>query len=175
MRKRRILKTGAGLLTGDQRDYLLEGASLNGPDDCRWPDGSVRPFSDEAAMKAAWFEHRAALMEHCGPGRRPWAWWRFVAPEPRRQLAGPPPLPRPNYAGSTFSQACSLADRYSFGIPSLWPRLEDYNRAVFESELGFLRRLDLLLPGEAEAIETEAQPAPADSVAVEDGEDEKDD
>ena len=49
------------------------------------PPGAV-PF-DEALARSDWKEHRAELLAECGPGRRPWAWWAFSAPEPR-QIVG---------------------------------------------------------------------------------------
>ena len=46
------------------------------------PPGAV-PF-DEDMARSDWKEYRAELMEEAGPERRPWAWWAFEAPEPRR-------------------------------------------------------------------------------------------
>ena len=34
-------------------------------------------FSDEGHMRAAWAEHRKQLIASAGPGRRPWAFYRF--------------------------------------------------------------------------------------------------
>jgi hypothetical protein len=38
-------------------------------------------FSDAEHVRAAWFQHRARLLErHGAHGRRPMAWWAFEAP-----------------------------------------------------------------------------------------------
>lgn len=109
-----------GPLSREQKEFLLAGWGLGGE------------FPDEAAMKTAWEENRAELMaewftprgdytvdpmhwkEH-GLGTRPFAWWKFDAPEPRKVLRGPGIVEPPN-------------------VP----------KALYESEASYLFRLNLL-------------------------------
>ena len=135
-------------LTDNQLDFLVCGVLLDG-DDVFDVDGEHMPFESEAQMKAVWQKHRAAIMKMISrdtgypidgfnAGTRPFAWWCFDAPEPRRQLSGPAPSP----GGLTYQ-----------GLPRLWETGEDCNAAVFETELEYLTRLDLLLPGELDLID----------------------
>ena len=43
--------------------------------------GNEMPFANEAAMQDAWERNRDALLAECPPGRRPWAYYRFDAPD----------------------------------------------------------------------------------------------
>jgi len=73
------------------------------------------------------------------PGSRPAAWWWFDSPdEPRRVVSGtePPDAPRDNAARS-------------FGR---WRKYYGPNWHRYESEPAYLRRHDLLRPGERERI-----------------------
>ncbi len=110
-------------LTPTQWSYLLDaGGMLLGV-----------PFADDEAYRAAWDAHRDELMAsytRLHPGRRPRAWWSFEAPEPRR-LAD----------GSIFQSA----GRMVRGIPR---RKVTDPPVVFETELDYLRRLDLLTESE---------------------------
>ena len=38
-------------------------------------------FADDAARRAAWSAHRDELLAVSAPGTRPWAFWRFEAPD----------------------------------------------------------------------------------------------
>jgi hypothetical protein len=40
-----------------------------------WP-----AFADDEERKAAWFTHRAKLLQHCSWGRRPAGWWDYECP-----------------------------------------------------------------------------------------------
>lgn len=64
------------------------------------------------------------------PGSRPWGWWRFEAPEPRRQIDpdAPGAIGPPIWFG--------MASAYSGGIPE------------YETSAAYLRRLNLLTPEE---------------------------
>jgi hypothetical protein len=42
-------------------------------------------FASEAARRMAWETHRESLMADCHAGRRPWAYWKFDAPEIQAQ------------------------------------------------------------------------------------------
>jgi hypothetical protein len=77
------------------------------------------------------------------PGRRPWGWWRYAAPGPRRQLAGSGrPAPEPAW-------------REHGGLPALLD-LDPDDPPVFESEPAALRRLDVFTREEARRLTAEA-------------------
>ena len=85
-------------------------------------------------MKAAWWELRDELLptwieQH--PGTRPYAWWRFEVPEPRRQVS-----PGPESIGPADWFGCPSSFR---GMPQ---------DGMFETEGEYLDRLGLLTPGE---------------------------
>ena len=124
--------------------------------------GGFGPDPDVAVLGEAWRELRDALLpawiaEH--PGRRPWAWWQFDAPEPRRRIGTMRLRP-----GSTWSTTHRVAVDYEFvaaetahtvevdrrcwfGRPAVLVTLDDFG-AVFESEVEYLRRHGLLTSGE---------------------------
>lgn len=66
-------------------------------------------------------------------GTRPWAWWEFDAPEPRRLLAGDPAL--------------ALQGELWFGIPNHYTSVQAHASLTFESQPDYLTRLNLLVPG----------------------------
>jgi hypothetical protein len=70
------------------------------------------------------------------PGSRPWAWWKYDASEPRRQIGdGPEAIGPPDW----------------FGLPRGYRGF--HNPKAFETEADYLERLDLFLPGEAELLD----------------------
>jgi hypothetical protein len=93
---------------------------------------------EPGGLKSAWDTYGAEIVAGWAtahPGTRPSCWWRWSAPEPeRRVLAEPEPQPDAPDASTTR-----------------WDRVEE--TAFVETEPAYLRRLDLLLPGEAERIE----------------------
>lgn len=110
------------------------------------------------------------------PGTRPSCWWRFASNEPRLRHGG---------IGDAASDVLAFVPSLAFGLPALWVTEQDAahygpsfaGRApdprdppLFESQAAYLRRLNLLMPGELERIpEADFQPeaipvgAPADS------------
>jgi len=94
----------------------------------------------------------AYVREH--PGRRPSAFWRFDAPEPRRKVAGGgvPAWDRPE-------KSHMRKPTFSFGIAFQWVDTGLEKDPAFESQAEFLRRHDLLLPGERKRL-TRADFAP---------------
>lgn len=89
---------------------------------------------------ASWMELRGELLPSfiaMHPGRRPWAWWAFDASEPRRQLT-----PGPKCWGPANS---------FFGIPS--KSNAPLPPGMFESELAYLERMNLLDPSEAAVLD----------------------
>jgi hypothetical protein len=100
---------------------------LLGGHDWEWMDG--QPLSDDE-LRAAWDDLREELLarhiaEH--PGSRPWAWWQYDTPEPRRQI-GPGPEP--------------IGDADWFGCPSKFRGIPP--SGMYESEADYLERLGLL-------------------------------
>lgn len=47
------------------------------------PKGSASSFDGDDSRRHAWREHAAELAPLVDPGSRPWAWWKYDAPEPR--------------------------------------------------------------------------------------------
>lgn len=124
-------------------------------------------------MALAWETHRAEILTSwvaANPCSRPWAWWRFDAPEPRRRIGG---------TGDTFDDQYSVSE-CPYGIPDHWVTAHDIevyngtwrdvhgklinlgykpgdftrkaidpaNPPTFESEAAYLRRKRLLKPEE---------------------------
>jgi hypothetical protein len=89
---------------------------------------------EEAELAEAWAMLGDELLaEHIAkkPGSRPFGWWAFAAPEPRRQVHDGP-------------EAIGPADWY--GCPSLFKGMPPSD--MYESETAYLRRLDLLTQDE---------------------------
>jgi hypothetical protein len=100
------------------------------------------------------------------PGTRPLAWWRFDAPEPRKRLGG---------IGTAEHEVLATALWLIRGIPASWLgawMAENCRQAsarrgevfegvpidpkfppLYESEAAYLKRLDLLLPGEEKRLD----------------------
>ena len=132
--------TGLGELSPDQKEYLIEGETLD--DDF--------PFQSIETMAAAWKHHRAAILaempeiEHFEGGRvsieprlLPWVWWRLESTEPRKQLAGRKPPRDPEELWRTF-----------FGRVVLWKSYEDSATARFETDQEYLKRMKIKTGGE---------------------------
>ena len=97
------------------------------------------------ALVAEWAEKHA--------GRRPWAWWRYTATEPRRVMSGHElltPIKSPGDWDWTW--------RGDFGIPCFF-QCRPRGLPTIEAEPAYLRRLRLL-SAEEQARLTEADFAP---------------
>jgi hypothetical protein len=108
-------------------------------------------------QEVVWATYRELVLDHYikrHPGSRPWAWWRFSAPEPRQRLGG---------TGDPLDACTNLREQpYCWGVPWHWRQEGDhFKRGVplsaadpplFESEASYLRRLKLLLPGDSSAF-----------------------
>ena len=153
-------RTPSPTLTNEKRSQLLDG-----------DDFLSRAYGDdgwkEAQARADWLEWRDELVQFWtqpppaheardaphgfynptpgGPGTRPWAWWYFDAPEPRRvtgwrrwERAANGWMPQP--AGQLLGNWRTFWGMF----PTATPGYPD-----FETEDVYLRRLGLLLPGES--------------------------
>jgi hypothetical protein len=138
-----------------------------------------RRYTSCEKLREAWEVHHQFIVirwvkEH--PGSRPSYWWKFSALEPRRRLGG---------TGTPMDEAFNYVPSYRFGIPDGWVNaweVELYSGRVmgidgkpivssdrgfigvppdpndppvYESEASYLRRLGLLLPGEAARLTPE--------------------
>jgi hypothetical protein len=70
--------------------------------------------ADNEELGEKWAEYGAEVLaewmrEH--PGTRPFAWWRFQAPEPRRRVGG---------IGTPAHEVLAYAPDFRFGIPADW-------------------------------------------------------
>ncbi len=105
----------------------------------------------EPRFRKLWPELGAEVVAYCAensPGERPWAWWRIVAPETRIRLGGRGVLLRD--LGALWAVKPDWC-----GYPTKWSARDfGTGKAVpcFESSAAYLRRLGLLLPGEARRI-----------------------
>ncbi len=141
--KRGPVKKGGSELSQDQLCFLVSGYCLNGAIgvDRFEVDGELLPFTSAEAMAAAYKKHQAAVEVEVTVERqwshelRSWGWWKYEAPEPKRQLSGPKPL-KENYIHR--------------GEPALWENFEDCQAAIFETDGEYLTRLNLLQPGDIE-------------------------
>ncbi len=131
-------------LTQEHVDTLLDGLDL------------FDPFKgDDDAKRQAWESLRADLLEDWireHPGTRPWAFWKFEAPELRRRINGLHPFD--NLARTVFCERVGYRPEIylqtHFGTPSslfFQDGCDDFE-AVYESERAYLDRLGLLIDGE---------------------------
>lgn len=156
MARKRRSKKGGSRLSENQVLHLLLGFCFNSF------EGRALdfPFRDEAHQRQLWNENRDRLINkdvgdgggpvRREPGTRPAAFWAFDAPEPRRIIQNaeywqPPPGKENDWR------------RYWGMHPILHP-VDNWEEAgyplpEYETEASYLRRLKLLLPGEAEALE----------------------
>ena len=113
-------------------EHCWSTASHRSPDDM--------PAHGRPTARQLWQEHGEAVLAawvRARPGTRPPAWWRCTAPGSRRRLGG---------AGEPARNGLHL------GVPAEWLSFDPQDPPIFESEATFLRRLDLLLPGEARRL-----------------------
>jgi hypothetical protein len=151
-----------------------------------WRDSWAAVVSDEKDFKQLWEQHGDAAIEDYAernPGKRPFYWWRFSAPEPRARLRG---------KGVPRHDALAYVVDFDYGVPqagfvSAWEwlyyngqarhvdghliaedrKLGDFpyqpfdknDPPVYESQATYLRRHGLLLRGELKRLtETDFEP-----------------
>ncbi len=144
--KRRSSKTG-GSLTEEQATDLLIGISM-----------ADKPFRDDDHRRQCWDANKQHLIDKDysingihkrEPGTRPHAWWMYSAPEPRRKIEN----------GEYWTAAPGHEEgwRKYYGMDTVMHPADGWSEAgyplvEYETEADYLRRLNLLLPGEAEAL-----------------------
>ncbi len=100
----------------------------------------------------------AQSITEVGPCSRPWCWWQWSAPEPRRQISSGP-------MNSTMSDDYDGLGRGKlyFGEPRCCACLADHD-CVYESQGQYIERLDLWFDAAERAywLEHKDDPPPAD-------------
>jgi hypothetical protein len=123
------------------------------------PRGCCGDDTDYKAMREAWELMRGELLaafiaEH--PGQRPFAWWRFDAPERRQRTDGVQHpfdnrLRRQHVDGSTTKEFRRVAYELFYGRPRALIVRDDFE-AKYEGELQYLNRLGLLTDAERKEL-----------------------
>jgi len=156
-------KDRTGGLMGFELAYLLDDSSLV---DHRWQESSLwRLQRGESATasgktvcpKSLWQAHKNEFLpmfieKH--PGKRPAPFWQYEAPEPRQQGGGPKNndwVKMKKIHGENAPAIRLLNWKFNHGIPGRL-NLEIKDKRIFESQAAYLKRLDLLTPGELELI-----------------------
>jgi hypothetical protein len=128
--------------------YLLEhvepraeGAEREAYFEMRFCDGPL-------GEREAWRQFEGELLARwvaAHPGTRPWAWWRYTAPQGRRQTSGAP------------IEAGALRDQVDDeGLPLALGCFERAEAVAFESQAACLKRLGLLSADEAQRLKPAA-------------------
>lgn len=135
---------------GDGRDGLQLGSRGLGDAKAAW-----QIFRDEILHD--WIREQGPHYRPQGPGTRPWAWWAFDAPEPRRRIDGgihphDDPARHAHVAAwdARHPGFARRAGKLYFGLPSCLMRGEGFDdfSAEYEAEFQYIDRLGLWLPGE---------------------------
>ena len=162
--KRRTKRRKTGY-TEAQVDHLLTGHDMFG--DGFGTDGPSGECNVDA-MHAAWLDLRDKLLRQWiaeQPGTRPYAWWRFDAPEPRRRIDGKPhPFENPErrarvkrWKQEGFTWTAHRAYLLYFGIPTSLIVRDDFE-AEYETVREYLKRRSWLSDSEREELEHECNP-----------------
>ena len=62
------------------------------------PRSAGSAFDSDKSRRTSWRSHSAELMRLVQPGSRPWAWWKYEAPEP----------PKPRESAMAYLARCGL-------------------------------------------------------------------
>jgi hypothetical protein len=153
-RKRRLAKGRRGELSPSLHEFFATGdrfaprAAAAGLGS-KW--GVVLLLPGLPHQEQAWREHRDVMLGDWiaeRPGTRPWAFWRFDAPEPRRILEQ-----EPRTHATIIFRAQGIAES-----PEVWATrilmgdAQPDVRLVVEAQAEYLRRNALLAPGELRAL-----------------------
>jgi len=135
-RRKGITKKHKGQLTRERLQYLLRGYNF-----------FDKPFKDDDDAKRCWGDSQDKIMREwirVAPGRRPWAWWKWDAPERRRCTSGDHPFDSPEH--KLRAETVTGFDPYElfFGAPRFYTKENIQARVAFESEEDYLKRLHLM-------------------------------
>lgn len=125
----------------------------------RWWDGfgHYRRGPNETALRTAWECLRDDLLPEyiaLNLGARPWAWWRYDAPdEGRRRVPSGYTATHPDAPEHLREHP----DKPCFGIFTIYGTEEDDAEPVWESQAEFLKRHSLLSADELASIERRRQ------------------
>jgi hypothetical protein len=126
------------------------------------PQNPFTQFRADSYWRALWAEHGGQIVADWArrhPGTRPQRWWMYDAPRlaatdhkydpechfvpnlihSRKQLGG---------SGVPAYAVMAVVPHWELGIPSWMEEVDESNPPVFESQLDYLKRHGLLLPGE---------------------------
>jgi hypothetical protein len=127
---------------------LFERDGEPNPADAERGDPFLQFELGEEGLHREWKRWREPLLAEWiarRPGTRPWAWWRYDAPEPeRRRLGGKGIEMCEQYLGYTRA--------FDFGIPRYWHQIDPAQPPLYESEAAYLQRHNLLTPSEAREL-----------------------
>lgn len=134
---------------------------------------------DEAGARDCWHAIGGMILTDwivAYPGTRPWAWWRYDAPERRHCTNGVHPFDDPDRQAKVDEVAAQPGThpRYAqdavaldCGTPNMVIVLADWH-AEFESQEDYLRRLGLLSEAEESALSAERAAAGRQAVPADD-------
>ena len=110
--------------------------------------------TDFEAMKKCWAEIGKKVLADFieeNPGKRPFAWWKFSAREPRKLISG---IEHPE---SGFGQGTNEREYY-YGVPNpisfFCDDRDKTQRPVYETQFEYLKRLNLLTDYEKSLVES---------------------
>jgi hypothetical protein len=101
--------------------YLETGVTLKGDEDGALDCFLLSGRPDE--IRKVWEKHRRRILANwikTHPGTRPWPWWDFDAPEPRKRLGG---------IGTVAWEVLNYRPSYHLGIPNKW--VDDFAEAYY--------------------------------------------
>ena len=109
-------------------------------------------------QKHLWQENQVRFMAEwveSHPCSRPFGWWKFEAPEPRKMIGG---------KGTRAGQKRNYGQSFKFGVPQYWLEIDGKSPPMFESQAAFLQRLGLLYDGEAKFLKENTQLLQTESI-----------
>jgi len=128
-----------GEIPGSKQEGVLECFQLRGN---RQNEKKIwKKYHD--LILSSWLQNR--------PGTRPFAWWKFEASEPRKQVSGKGVLVREKFP--------AIVPRFTFGVPCDWYQVNEDNPPMFESEATYLKRHGLLTKSEEKRL-SDFEPEP---------------
>lgn len=161
---RKVQRTRLSDMDPEVRDYLESGRVPSTVNESR------AYMMEHDVAEAAWRDRGSELMAawiRRAPGSRPWAWWKWGLPT--RTPATPPA--RRNKLSGSGSPAEDWGED-AFGLPVAWRGFDAEDPPRYESEVAYLRRLELMAPSEDRRVKRRGEPVvllpPALGVVTED-------